>query len=96
MPPFPSSLSRESASAELLGGWRTYLQGRLPPDPSGSVRVEPPMLDGLSYPLTLLLAMRSLGLLAPDCKAQLRRVLVIGASSRAEERLVRSAFRAVS
>eukprot|EP00962_Isochrysis_galbana_P023297 scaffold7011_cov112-Isochrysis_galbana.AAC.27 len=93
LPAFPSRLSRESASAELLGGWRAYLQGRLSPDPSGSVQVEPPMLDGLSYPLTLLLAMRALGLLVPHRKAQLRHVLVIGASSRAEERLVRSASR---
>jgi len=91
LPRFPATLSREAATADMLNGWRAYLEARLaPPDASGAIKVEPPMLDGLSYPLSLLVAMRALGLLAPNSKAQLKRILVIGASSRAEERLVRS------
>ncbi|KAL3902520.1 MAG: hypothetical protein SGPRY_012036, partial [Prymnesium sp.] len=57
---------------------------RLPADASGSIRVEPPMLDGLSYPLTLARALLSLRLKPPP----LLTILVIGASSKAEERLL--------
>ena len=33
---------------DALEGWRTYVETRLSPDSSGTIRIEPPMLDGLS------------------------------------------------
>jgi hypothetical protein len=60
---------------------------RLPPDASGTIRVEPPMVDGLSYALTLLYALQRLRLQPPP-NGKLT-FLIIGASSKAEERLMR-------
>lgn len=82
LPPWPKGVAPPP-----LAGWRSYLENRLEPDESGSLRVEPPQLDGLSYPLSLLRAMQLLRL-QPPSPGPLT-ILVIGASSRAEERLQR-------
>ena len=73
----------------VLTGWRDYLQMRLPPDPKDptTLRVEPPMIDGLSYPLSLLFALQQLRLRPPQPGPL--HLLIAGASSKAEERLTR-------
>ena len=70
-----------------LKSWRHYLEMRLPPDGDGTIRVQPPLLDGLSYPVTLLFALQQLQL-QPPSPGPLT-ILVVGASSKAEERLMR-------
>jgi len=70
-----------------LSNWRDYLEMRLPPNAKGEIRVEPPMLDGLSYPLTLIYALQRLRL-RPPSPGPLT-LLIVGASSKAEERLMR-------
>lgn len=85
--PFPLLPSWSERVPPPLNGWHSYLECRLPPDPTGTIRVQPPMLDGLSYPLTLAHALRVLRLQPPRPGPFV--VLVIGASSKAEERLLR-------
>jgi hypothetical protein len=85
LPAWPRAM-RGVADA-LPTGWRDYLEMRLPPDPSGTIHIEPPMLDGLSYPLTLLHAIRLLGLTPPSHDTLT--LLIIGASSKGEARLLR-------
>ena len=70
-----------------LTNWRDYLEMRMPADGTGTIRVEPPMLDGLSYPLTLVYALQRLRL-RPPTPGPLS-ILIVGASSKAEERLLR-------
>lgn len=84
---FPPLPPWDGPTAPALDSWRAYLETRLPPDESGTIRVEPPMLDGLSYPLTLVHAMRLLRLKPP--RPGPFAILVLGASSKAEERLLR-------
>lgn len=85
LPAWPASLVGDEAP--LPEGWRGYLEMRLLPDAGGVIRVEPPMLDGLSYPLSLLHAMRLLRLRPPSHETLT--VLIIGSSSKAEARLLR-------
>ena len=85
LPAWPASLVGDEAP--LPEGWRSYLEMRLLPDAGGVIRVEPPMLDGLSYPLSLLHAMRLLRLRPPSHETLT--VLIIGSSSKAEARLLR-------
>ena len=85
LPAWPASLVGDEVPA--LEGWRDYLEMRLLPDASGIIRVEPPMLDGLSYPLSLLLAMRLLRLRPPSHETLT--LLIVGSSSKAEARLLR-------
>lgn len=73
--------------APTLGGWRDYLEWRLTPDATGTIKVEAPLLDGLSYPLSLVFALQLLRLKPPQPGPLF--VLIVGASSKAEERLVR-------
>ena len=73
--------------APKLTGWRDYLEARLLPDANGTIKVEAPLLDGLSYPLSLIHALQQLNLRPPEPGPLY--VLIIGASSKAEERLVR-------
>ena len=61
-----------------LTGWRAYLEMRLAADASGTIKVEPPMLDGLSYPLSLVFALQRLNL-TPPTPGPLS-VLIVGAS----------------
>ena len=74
-------------AAPQLKGWRDYLEFRMPADASGTIKVEAPLLDGMSYPLSLILALQKLNLRPPQPGPLY--VLIIGASSKAEERLVR-------
>jgi|MDTD01.2.fsa_nt_gb hypothetical protein len=89
LPPPPAAWTDDA-----LEGWRTYVETRLSPDSSGTIRIEPPMLDGLSYPLSLAYALQALAVAhAPSTAlgARLRAastILVIGASSKAEARLL--------
>ena len=85
--PFPPLPPWCEAAPPSLSGWRDYLECRMPPDASGTIRVQPPMLDGMSYPLTLVHAMRLLRLQPPRPGPFV--ILIIGASSKAEERLLR-------
>jgi len=62
----------------------------MPPDATGTIKVQPPMLDGLSYCLTLVFALQQLNLKPP--KPGPLTLLVIGASSKAEERLMRESM----
>ena len=55
LPPPPAAWTDDA-----LEGWRTYVETRLSPDSSGTIRIEPPMLDGLSYPLSLAYALQAL------------------------------------
>lgn len=71
----------------LLTGWRGYLEMRMPADSSGTIKVDAPLLDGLSYPLSLMFALQKLRLTPPQPGPLY--VLIIGASSKAEERLMR-------
>ena len=72
-----------------LSGWRKYLEMRLAntADASGTLRIEPPMIDGLSYPLSLVFALQQLRLRPPQPGPL--QLLLVGASSKAEERLMR-------
>ena len=73
--------------APKLTGWRDYLEWRIPADATGTIKVEAPLLDGLSYPLSLIHALQSLRLRPPQPGPLY--LIIIGASSKAEERLVR-------
>ena len=87
--PFPAlgAWPLEEDMPPALTGWRGYLEWRLPPDATGTIRVQPPMVDGLSYPLSLAFALQQLRMRPP--RPGPLAVLVIGASSKAEERLLR-------
>ena len=85
LPAWPATLLSDEVPAPE--GWRDYLEMRLPPDAGGVIHVEPPMLDGLSYPLSLLHAMRLLRLRPPSHETLT--VLIVGATSKAEARLLR-------
>jgi hypothetical protein len=82
LPPWPVG-----EALRTFDGWRDYLAFRLLPDESGTIRVQPPMLAGLSYPLTLVYAMHLLRL-RPPAPGPFT-IIVMGASSKAEERLLR-------
>ena len=82
LPPWPRGLS-----SPRLSDWRAYLEARLSPNSKGEIRVEASMLDGLSYVLSLLYALQVLRL-RPPSPGPLT-LLMVGASSRAEERLMR-------
>ena len=83
--PAPLAAATKSEVLGLLGGgWRDYIEARIPPDAAGDIRVEAPLLDGLSYPLSLLRALATLNFRAP--KPGPLNILVIGASSKAEAR----------
>lgn len=84
LPPPPWS-PREAPPA-IGRGWRDYIEIRVPPDAGGTIRIEPPMLDGCSYPLSLLHAMQMLKLRPPSHDPLT--ILIIGASSKAEARLL--------
>ena len=84
--PWPSTAGRPYPPP-VLTNWRDYLEMRLPPDTTGAIRVQPPMLDGLSYALTLIYALQTLRFRPPP-SGRLT-VLMVGASSKAEERLMR-------
>lgn len=84
LPPWPLPAGDAPPS---MGGWRDYLSTRLPPDSKGTIRVEPPMLDGCSYPLTLVHVLQLLRFRPPQPGPL--HILAIGASSKAEERLLR-------
>ena len=87
LPAWPASLAGVGDEVPAPEGWRDYLEMRLLPDAGGVIRVEPPMLDGLSYPLSLLLAMRLLRLRPPSHETLT--LLIVGSSSKAEARLLR-------
>jgi len=70
-----------------LTDWRSYVEARFEPDAHGTIRLDPLALDGLSYPLSLLRALQVLRL-RPPSPGPLN-LLVIGASSKAEERVWR-------
>ncbi|KAL1521167.1 hypothetical protein AB1Y20_022720 [Prymnesium parvum] len=80
--PFPPLPPYTSPTPPPLTGWREYAAHRLPPPPHSA-----PLLDGLSYPLTLAHAIGALRL-SPPSPGPLH-LLVVGASSTAEERLAR-------
>ena len=82
----PWHLSPNSTPPTLVG-WRDYLEMRLASDASGTIKVEPPMIDGLSYPLSLVFALQKLRLSPPQPGPLF--LLIVGASSKAEERLMR-------
>lgn len=75
-----------SAPVPKLTGWRGYIEMRMEPE-GDTIRVEPPMLDGASYPLSLAYALQQLNMRPPSHGTLT--VLIVGASSKAEERLVR-------
>ena len=86
-PPLPPPpWSAHEAPPAIGCGWREYIEMRVPPDAGGTIRIEPPMLDGASYPLSLLHAMQTLRLRPPSHEPLT--VLIIGASSKAEARLL--------
>ena len=80
-------------------GWARWMQGRLGaavvPTASAAgafARQHPSLLDGMSYPLSLGLALGALGVTAATLNArgvETLHVVVAGASSKAEERLLR-------
>uniref|UniRef100_A0A061SFL9 Mitochondrial splicing suppressor protein 51 n=1 Tax=Tetraselmis sp. GSL018 TaxID=582737 RepID=A0A061SFL9_9CHLO len=78
-----------------LTGWSDFFSVRLEgaKEKDGRVVVEPPLLDGLSFPLTFLFALRELLRTGGADKAILSRktilIGVLGASERAEQRLLR-------
>ncbi|KAG6611362.1 MYND finger family protein [Phytophthora cinnamomi] len=83
LPPFPSR------SVDLSGGWKEYLASRSCPSDHVDLVVtatyDPSMLDALSFPVTLLYAAQLLQL----CAGPELRVLVVGASQKAEQRVWR-------
>ncbi|KAG7391533.1 hypothetical protein PHYPSEUDO_004603 [Phytophthora pseudosyringae] len=83
LPPFPQR------SVDLSAGWKEFLASRSCPsdhvDLVATATNDPSMLDALSFPVTLLHAMQLLGL----CTGPELRVLVVGASQKAEQRVWR-------
>ncbi|GMF11358.1 unnamed protein product [Phytophthora lilii] len=83
LPPFPAR------GVDLAGGWKELLASRSSPsdhaDLVATANYDPAMLDALSFPVTLLHAAQLLGLgNGPEL-----RVLVLGASQKAEQRVWR-------
>ena len=74
-------------------GWPDYAGVRLPDDPvRGGPVVDPSMIDGLSYPLTLAWALAALGMASSgvegsDAGSPLE-VLLVGAAEKTEERVL--------
>ncbi|KAL3661296.1 hypothetical protein V7S43_013501 [Phytophthora oleae] len=83
LPPFPSH------SVDLSAGWKEFLASRSSPsdhvDLVATATYDPSMLDALSFPVTLLHVTQLLAL----CKGPQLRVLVVGASQKAEQRVWR-------
>lgn len=84
------------APPQMLGsGWHAYIEARLGhrADASGRIKIDGSLIDGLSYPLSLVHALRLLGARAPQHVPALAgarlRVVVAGASVKVEERLLR-------
>ena len=79
-----------SLPTDIPKGWEQFMNARMRPNADGDLVVEPTMLDGLSYPMSLVWAVRHLEL-RPATAANLRKpltVVAIGAASRSEERLL--------
>jgi len=81
LPPYPSS-----PPVEYCRGWAPYLHSRGGSALVRTAQADPALLDCLSFPATLLQAMEKLGLVPGSAL----RVVVLGASRRAEERTARS------
>ncbi|POM59473.1 hypothetical protein PHPALM_31797 [Phytophthora palmivora] len=83
LPPFPSQ------ALDFSGGWKEFLASRSSPndhvDLVATATYDPSMLDALSFPVTLLYVTQLLQL----CNGPELRVLVIGASQKAEQRVWR-------
>ena len=85
----------------LLRGWQTFLTDRCGPDKTlqstfvQNCQIDPSIIDGLSYPLTLLFALQQIGitpetlrqLVGPEVKITLD-VIVCGAAGKAEQSLL--------
>ena len=69
-----------------LHGWEAALAARLPPD-AASAAVAAPVLDGLSFPLSLAWALRKLAA-APGAGPEPFHIVVLGASALVEQRLL--------
>jgi len=77
---------RGPSSVEFTRGWGPYLLSRVPsPGVIEKVKSDPSALDGLTYPVTAAFILKRLGYQLP---AELV-VVVLGAASRAEERVAR-------
>lgn len=87
-PPLPAWPFVPAMQFPPLSGWRAYFEGRFPADESGTIHVTAPLIDGMSYPLTLVNALQRLRLPVPNPGPLT--ILVVGASSKAEERLARA------
>ena len=89
LPPWPRDPDRPKypRGPQLLDNWFTYLEHRIPANDKGEIRIEPPMIDGLSYVLSLVYASQRLRMKPPDPGPLT--FIIAGASSRAEERLLR-------
>lgn len=71
---------------DFRGGWGPYLQSRVPsPGVIERVKSDPSALDGLTYPVTAAFILKRLQYEMPDELI----VVVLGAASRAEERVAR-------
>ena len=83
---FPLLPSYPSTPVEYCKGWGAYLHSRGAQDLVNLAKSDPAMLDALSFPVTLLSALKHLKL----NPGSWFRVVVLGASRRAEERTARS------
>eukprot|EP01001_Neometanema_parovale_P007291 NODE_3601_length_1191_cov_118.355805_g3420_i0.p1 GENE.NODE_3601_length_1191_cov_118.355805_g3420_i0~~NODE_3601_length_1191_cov_118.355805_g3420_i0.p1 ORF type:complete len:370 (-),score=55.77 NODE_3601_length_1191_cov_118.355805_g3420_i0:82-1122(-) len=93
---FPALPAFPSPAPPLDEGWKQYCPHRLSPGGKGDVTLQPQMLDGLSFPLTLVWTLRQMllgghldkGLIMG--KQRTVHVLIAGAARRAEERILRA------
>eukprot|EP00742_Colponemidia_sp_Colp-10_P008361 GILJ01009055.1.p1 GENE.GILJ01009055.1~~GILJ01009055.1.p1 ORF type:complete len:363 (+),score=28.28 GILJ01009055.1:37-1125(+) len=78
LPAFPSSPPE-------LADWKTFVNWRFSTSESDEINLEPAMLDALSYPLSLVFALKKLNYTAD--LAQIVNIAILGATAKAEERI---------
>lgn len=88
-PLLPPMLQRRGAALELDRGWGPFLASRGGPQLVRAATQDPSFLDGLSSPVSILHFVQTSGLRPPADPNQEINVVVLGASRRAEERVLR-------
>jgi len=86
LPPFPS------CSVKLDKSWTGYFQTRSPKqiDLSAIAKADPSLVDGLSFPMTVLHTLSAVAKMYPNfLEGDSLHVVVLGASEKAEERILR-------
>lgn len=89
--PMASGAGTAAVGADYSRGWGPYLKSRAPENPTALVataQASPAMIDALSFPLSILHATERMGLSSVLASMPKIQIIGLGASRRAEERVL--------